>query len=165
MSAVNYHRRYHDNFERIKEAVEKGTVGKVEMINMVARDPNDPHEDYIPASGGLFKDMSVHDIDMARYLSKSNVKSVYCQGANFYSEMIKRNGDKDSGSISFQMENDVLCSLMITRRCKSGYDQRLELYGSEGTLRNGNNPLNNVEYWDKDGLHRDLCHYMFPTYY
>jgi len=71
------------------------------MINMVARDPHDPHEDYIPASGGLFKDMSVHDIDMARYLSRSEVDSIYCQGANFYSEMIERNGDKDSGSISF----------------------------------------------------------------
>jgi len=73
MTAVNYHRRYHDNFERIKEQVESGAVGKVEMIRMVARDPTDPHEDYIPASGGLFKDMSVHDIDMARYLSQSEV--------------------------------------------------------------------------------------------
>lgn len=122
MTAVNYHRRYHDNFERIKEQVMKGAVGNVEMINMVARDPTDPHEHYIPASGGLFKDMSVHDIDMARYLSQSEVESVYCQGANMYSEMIKRNGDQDSGSISFQMKNNVLCSLLITRRCKSGYD-------------------------------------------
>jgi len=75
---VNYHRRYHNNFERIKEIVESGKIGKVEMIKMVARDPVEPHEIYIPASGGLFKDMSVHDIDMARYLSKSEVETVYC---------------------------------------------------------------------------------------
>lgn len=135
------------------------------MISLVARDPKDPTAEYIRASGGLFKDMSVHDIDMARYLSQSNVKSVYCQGANYYSDVIKECGDQDSGSISFQMENDVICSLLITRRCKSGYDQRLELYGSEGTLRNNNNPLNHTELWDEKGIHRDLCHYMFPTYY
>jgi len=69
MSAVNYHRRYHNNFARIKDMVMEGKVGNVEMINMVARDPTEPHEIYIPASGGLFKDMSVHDIDMARYIS------------------------------------------------------------------------------------------------
>lgn len=78
MSAVNYHRKYHDNFERIKEQVEQGAVGKVEMISLVARDPCDPTAEYILSSGGLFKDMSVHDIDMARYLSKSNVRSIYC---------------------------------------------------------------------------------------
>lgn len=69
MTAVNYHRRYHDNFMRIKQAVSNGDIGKVEMINMVARDPEDPHEEYIPASGGLFKDMSVHDFDMAMHLA------------------------------------------------------------------------------------------------
>jgi len=63
------------------------------------------------------------------------------------------------------MKNNVLCSLLITRRCVSGYDQRLELYGSEGTLRNANNPLSHTELWNGEGLHKDLCHYSFPTYY
>jgi myo-inositol 2-dehydrogenase/D-chiro-inositol 1-dehydrogenase len=69
MTAVNYHRRYHNNFERMKEMISQGKIGKVEQINMVARDPVEPHEIYVLASGGLFKDMSVHDIDMARYVS------------------------------------------------------------------------------------------------
>ena len=122
MSAVNYHRKYHNNFERIKEMVVKGKVGNVEQINMVARDPTEPHEIYVLASGGLFKDMSVHDIDMARYISQSEVKTVFCQGGNLYSELLKKCGDSDSGTISFKFNSGVLGTLHITRRCKSGYD-------------------------------------------
>lgn len=165
MSAVNYHRRYHNNFARMKDMVMEGKVGTVEMINMVARDPTEPHEIYIPASGGLFKDMSVHDIDMARYISQSEIKNVYCQGGNLYSEMIERNGDCDSGTISFTFKSGVLGTLHITRRAKSGYDQRLEVYGSEGTLRNNNNGYNDVEYWNEHSISKDLGKYMFPAYY
>lgn len=90
---------------------------------------------------------------------------MYCQGGNLYSDMIKRNGDCDSGTISFTFKSGVLGTLHITRRAKSGYDQRLEVYGSEGTLRNSNNGLNDVEYWNKDGISKDLGKYMFPSYY
>lgn len=132
---------------------------------MVARDPKEPHQAYIQPSGGLFKDMSVHDIDMARYISGSEVQTVFCQGANLYSQLLKQEGDCDSGTISFQMKSGVLGTLHITRRAKSGYDQRLEVYGSEGTVRNDNNRCNDVEWWTQEGRQMDNGPYYFPEYY
>jgi myo-inositol 2-dehydrogenase/D-chiro-inositol 1-dehydrogenase len=90
---MNYHRRYHGNFERMKNRVENGDIGEVEMINLVARDPSEPHWDYLQWSGGLFKDMSVHDLDMARYIAKSPIKSIFANGANLFSENIKKAND------------------------------------------------------------------------
>ena len=106
---VGFNRRFDHNFMAIKENIDKGLIGKLELIQITSRDPEPPPISYVKVSGGLFCDMMIHDFDMVRYLSSSNPKSVTAIGDALVNPKIKTEGnDIDTAIVSIELENGAL---------------------------------------------------------
>lgn len=131
---VGFNRRFDHNFEAVKEAVVKGKIGKPEIIKITSRDPEPPSIDYIKVSGGMYLDMTIHDFDMARFLTGCDAKEIYVQSANRVDPLIGKAGDVDTAVLTLKMEDDTLVVIDNCRRSAYGYDQRVEVFGSEGMV-------------------------------
>lgn len=129
---VGFNRRFDHNFEALQQAVAAGKVGKPEIIKITSRDPEPPGIDYVKVSGGMFLDMTIHDFDMARFLAGCDATEVYVQAANLVDPAIGEAGDVDTAVITLQMENGAIAVIDNCRKAVYGYDQRAEVFGSEG---------------------------------
>lgn len=148
-----FNQRLDPNFQEVKQAVLKGRIGKLRSIHIISRDPGPPPIPYIKASGGLFLDMTIHDLDMARYLVGDEVKEVFARGYNHVDPAIGEAGDIDSAYLVLTFNNEVTVMIENSRHASYGYDQRLEVFGSEGMMK-AENPLKTTNYlMDKDGVH------------
>lgn len=148
-----FNQRLDPNFQEIKQAVLKGRIGKLRSVHIISRDPGPPPIPYIKASGGLFLDMTIHDLDMARYIVGEEVKEVYAKGYNLVDPEIGKAGDIDSGYLMLTFNNDVTVLIENSRHASYGYDQRLEVFGSEGMMK-AENPLKTTNYLlDQHGVH------------
>ena len=141
---IGFNRRFDPSFRAIRERVQAGEIGAVEQVIISSRDPEPPQPHFLAASGGLFRDMTIHDFDMARYLV-GDIAEVHAFGAVLVDQAFTDAGDIDSAMITLRARSGALVSINNTRRCVYGYDQRLEVFGAKGMLLAGNRTANTVQ--------------------
>ena len=131
---VAFNRRFDPNFQLLKQQCDQGIVGDVEMISIISKDPSPPPVDYIKVSGGLFRDMTIHDFDMARFILSEEITEVSAQASCLVDPEIGKAGDIDSAMITLKTASGKLAQIVNSRRASYGYDQRIEIHGSKGML-------------------------------
>jgi myo-inositol 2-dehydrogenase / D-chiro-inositol 1-dehydrogenase len=134
---VGFNRRFDPSFREVKERIAAGDIGRLEQLIIVSRDPAPAPREYLAASGGLFRDMTIHDFDLARFFL-GEIAEVYATGANVVADYIAELGDIDSAVVVLRGIDGVLCHITNSRHSVFGYDQRLEAFGSAGMLSVGN---------------------------
>jgi myo-inositol 2-dehydrogenase/D-chiro-inositol 1-dehydrogenase len=153
---VGFNRRFDPNFAGIKNAVVEGKAGVPHIIKITSRDPQPPNIDYVKISGGIFLDMTIHDFDMARFLAGSEVTEVYAKANVLVDSAIGDAGDVDTAVITMTFESGAIGVIDNSRKAVYGYDQRVEVFGSEGMIAAANNRYDNNSYLNKDGEHLAL---------
>ena len=151
---VGFHRRFDPDFTALKTAIDEGRIGDVEMITLTSRDPYQPSPDYIRTSGGLFRDMTIHDFDVARWLLGEEIRTVQAVASVLTDPAIAELGDFDSGTVLLATASGRQCTITNTRRASYGYDQRIEVHGSLGAVSAGNRHRTNIEIATADGYLR-----------
>jgi myo-inositol 2-dehydrogenase/D-chiro-inositol 1-dehydrogenase len=150
--ALGFNRRYDPSFRRLRREVAEGRVGAVEVVSITSRDPAPPPVAYIGRSGGLFRDMMIHDLDMARWLVGEEPTTVYARGSALVDPAIGAAGDIDTAVVVLETASGRLCQITNSRRCTYGYDQRIEVFGAAGMVRAGNHTATSVEVADASGF-------------
>ena len=136
---IGFNRRYDPAHNSLKQNLLKGKIGKLEKIIITSRDPEPPSIEYLKASGGLFKDMMIHDFDLARfYTGKDDIVSIFATGQRFSDRKLKKINDLDLATVVMKTKKGVLCVITNSRHCSFGYDQRIELFGSKGMIISDN---------------------------
>jgi myo-inositol 2-dehydrogenase / D-chiro-inositol 1-dehydrogenase len=143
---VGFNRRFDASFKALRDRIQAGEIGKLEQVVITSRDPGPPPLAYIERSGGLFRDMTIHDFDMARYLM-GDMHAVNAVGGNLVDPAIGRAGDIDSAMLSLVAKSGALCQINNSRRCAYGYDQRVEAFGDKGMLQAGNQRPTTLSFW------------------
>jgi len=153
---VGFNRRFDPNFLKIKQLVVEGKIGDPHILKITSRDPAPPPAQYSAVSGGMFMDMTIHDFDMARYITGSEVTEVYAKTSVLVDPEIGKAGDIDTAIITLSFANDAIGVIDNSRKAVYGYDQRVEIFGSKGMLCADNNFPENHSYYASDGVHRSL---------
>jgi myo-inositol 2-dehydrogenase / D-chiro-inositol 1-dehydrogenase len=147
---VGFNRRFDPTFTDIRQRVAAGEIGRLEQLTIVSRDPAPPPPAYLAASGGLFRDMTIHDFDMARFFL-GEVTEVHALGANLTEPWIAEAGDIDSAVVTLRGAGGELGQIVNSRRCAFGYDQRLDAFGAQGMLSAGNQTATSVRHFGASG--------------
>jgi myo-inositol 2-dehydrogenase/D-chiro-inositol 1-dehydrogenase len=153
--AIGFNRRYDPSFRRVKAGIDAGEIGDVESVLIVSRDPAPPPVAYVARSGGMFRDMTIHDFDMARWLLGEEPVEIAAHGSCLVDAAIGAAGDIDTAAITLRTAGGRLCQIVNSRRAAFGYDQRIEVCGARGMLRAGNRRSTSVERAGADGYRRD----------
>jgi myo-inositol 2-dehydrogenase/D-chiro-inositol 1-dehydrogenase len=135
---IGFNRRFDANFARVRHAVVSGEIGTPRLMHIVSRDPAPPPISYVRVSGGMFMDMTIHDFDMARFLIGDEVEEVYTAGAVMVDPQIGAAGDLDTALIVLRFKNGVIGTIDNSRQAAYGYDQRVEILGSRGSIATAN---------------------------
>ena len=162
---LGFQRRFDPNFRALHRRLIGGEIGPIETMHVISHDPGPPPLDYIKVSGGLFKDMTIHDFDIARWMLGEEVSSVYATASNLVDPAIGEAGDVDMAKIVLKTASGRICVISNTRRSGYGYDQRVELYGAKGRLAAGNMTETTVEAWTEGGAAADRFENFFLTRY
>jgi myo-inositol 2-dehydrogenase/D-chiro-inositol 1-dehydrogenase len=149
---IGFNRRFDPHFSALKEALAAGRVGAVEMVSITSRDPGPPPAAYVAVSGGLFRDMMIHDLDLARWLLGEEPEAVFATGACLIEPEIGRLGDVDSALVMLRTGSGRLCQISCSRRSGFGYDQRIEVLGTAGMLQVHNVPQTMLVVADDAGI-------------
>ncbi len=152
---IGFNRRFDPNFAALEQRLRAGAVGDVEIVTILSRDPAPPPVSYIARSGGLFRDMMIHDFDMARFLLGEEPVEVQAIGSSLVDPAIGQAGDVDTAVVQMRTASGKLCQISNSRRATYGYDQRIEVHGSKGLLRAGNVHETTVEIANGEGLRAD----------
>ncbi len=152
---IGFNRRFDPNFASLRERVANGSIGNVELVTIISRDPAPPPLAYVKTSGGLFRDMMIHDLDMARFLLGEEPVEVHAVGSALVDPAIGRAGDVDTASVILKTASGKICQISNSRRATYGYDQRIEVHGSKGMLRAGNIHETTVELANDEGFRGD----------
>jgi myo-inositol 2-dehydrogenase/D-chiro-inositol 1-dehydrogenase len=152
---IGFNRRFDPNFASLKRRLNDGAVGDVEMVTIMSRDPGPPPIAYIERSGGLYRDMMIHDFDMARFLLGEEPVVVHALGSVLVDPAIGKAGDVDTAMVMLRTASGKLCQISCSRRATYGYDQRIEVHGSGGMIRAGNIHETTVEIAGKTGFTSD----------
>jgi myo-inositol 2-dehydrogenase/D-chiro-inositol 1-dehydrogenase len=162
---VGFNRRYDPSFAALKNEINAGKIGKVEMVTITSRDPSPPPASYIKVSGGIFRDMTIHDFDMARWLLGEEPVEVFATGSCQVDPAIGQAGDIDTATIILKTASGKLCQISNSRRASYGYDQRIEVHGEKGMLQAGNVTATTVVCADASGVHNDKpVHFFLERY-
>ncbi|RCK50656.1 inositol 2-dehydrogenase [Thalassospira profundimaris] len=148
---VGFNRRFDPSFARVHAEIRAGNVGDVELVQITSRDPGAPPVDYIKRSGGLFRDMMIHDFDMARFLLGEEVTEVFATGAVLTDPAIKETGDVDTATATLRTASGKMAVITNSRRATYGYDQRVEVHGSKGMVQAENHRATSVTIANGDG--------------
>ena len=162
---IGFNRRYDPNFKAVHHAVAEGNIGDLEMVKITSRDPGPPPIEYINVSGGLFRDMMIHDFDLARWLLGEEPIEVFASASCLVDPEIGGAGDVDTAVVTMKTESGKLCQIDNSRRAVYGYDQRMEVFGSGGMAKADNMQTNTVEVWDGDRVSREKPPYFFLERY
>ncbi len=162
---VGFNRRFDPSFAKVQEKVSSGEIGNLHVIRVISRDPAPPPIEYVSSSGGLFMDMTIHDFDMVRFLSGSEVKEVHAYGAALVDPQIGRNGDIDTAVISLKFSNGALGIIENSRKAVYGYDQRVEVFGSKGAAIVDNDRSSSTIILNDSGTMQDNPLYFFLERY
>ena len=149
---VGFNRRFDHNFAAIRKAYDDGRIGGAHILKITSRDPEPPNPKYIAVSGGIFLDMTIHEFDMAAFLTNSDVQEVYVNSAVLVDPEIGKQGDVDTAIITLKMSNGALAVIDNSRRAAYGYDQRAELFGSKGMVATSNDTLSSAVVSDANGV-------------
>lgn len=162
---LGFNRRFDPNFAQVRSLVINGSVGDPHIVKVTSRDPAPPPLEYVAVSGGLFLDMTIHDFDMARFITGSEVTEVYVKGDALIDPRIKEYSDVDTAVIVLSFANGAIGVIDNSRKAVYGYDQRLEVFGSKGMAKAENNTPDNVISLDASGTHSGLpLHFFLERY-
>ena len=162
---IGFNRRFDPNFASIRKRISEGAIGTVELVQITSRDPGPPPVSYIERSGGLFRDMMIHDFDMARFILGEEPVAVSAFGASLVDPAIGRAGDVDTAVVILQTKSGKVCEISNSRRATYGYDQRVEAHGSNGMVAAGNVRETTVEYAGTQGYTVDKALNFFLERY
>ncbi len=162
---VGFNRRFDPNFKRAQELVASGAIGEPQLLRITSRDPAPPPIEYIKVSGGIFLDMTIHDFDMARFLIGDEVEEIYAAGGVMVDPAIGEAGDIDTALITLKYRNGVLGAVDNSRQAVYGYDQRVEVFGSEGVVIVGNVKPDTAVLTNIHGEHSAKPVYFFVERY
>jgi myo-inositol 2-dehydrogenase/D-chiro-inositol 1-dehydrogenase len=162
---LGFNRRYDPHFAALKQRIDDGAIGDLESIHIINHDPAAPSPHFIPTSGGLFKDFTIHDLDMARWLLGEEPVEVFATASCLVDPEIGRLGDVDTARTVLRTGSGRLCVISNTRRSGYGYDQRIEAYGSKGMAMAGNVANDTVCTLDERGVIMAPIAYAFPQRY
>jgi myo-inositol 2-dehydrogenase/D-chiro-inositol 1-dehydrogenase len=151
---VAFNRRFDPNFAGMQARIVAGEVGNVELVTILSRDPSAPPIDYIKSSGGIFRDMMIHDLDMARFLLGEDPVSLHATGSCLVDPAIGEAGDFDTAAVTLRTASGKICQINNSRRASYGYDQRVEIHGSKGMIRADNILESSVEVATENGFRR-----------
>lgn len=163
---VGFNRRFDPTIQKMKTAIDAGDVGNVEIIVITSRDPSPPPVDYVRTSGGYFRDSTIHDLDLARWLMDEEVVEVSAFGSNLVDDAIRDAGDFDTAVTTLKSATGKLCVINNSRRAVYGFDQRVEIFGSKGMLQTANQMESGLLRWSADGTaHQDRLKLFFLERY
>lgn len=149
---VGFNRRFDHSFAAIRKAYDDGKIGEAHILKITSRDPEPPNPAYIKVSGGIFLDMTIHDFDMACFLTDSDVEELYVNSAVLVDPAIGEQGDVDTAIITMKMANGALAVIDNSRKAAYGYDQRAELFGSKGMVATSNDTVSSAVISNADGV-------------
>jgi len=162
---VGFNRRFDPHFAAVRKAIDDGAIGTVEMVTITSRDPGPPPLDYIARSGGIFRDMTIHDFDMARFLLGEEPVAVSAHASVLVDKKIGEAGDFDSVSVILETASGKQAVISNSRRATYGYDQRIEVHGSKGMVAAENQRPVSIELANDKGYTRPPLHDFFMTRY
>ncbi len=162
---VGFNRRFDPHFRAVRAEIDKGSIGDVEMVVITSRDPGAPPVDYIKRSGGIFRDMTIHDFDMARFLLGEEIEDVVATAAVLVDPEIGKAGDFDSVQVMLRTKSGRQAVISNSRRATYGYDQRIEVHGSKGMAAAENQRPVSIEVANGNGYTRPPLHDFFMTRY
>ncbi len=162
---VGFNRRFDPSFAELHRRIAAGAIGTVEQVIITSRDPAPPPISYVKVSGGLFRDMTIHDFDMARWMLGEEPNEVFAYGANLVDQAIGAAGDIDSAMVLLRTPSGRMAHINNCRRANYGYDQRVEVFGSAGRLLAGNRTPTTVELADGQAVASDKpLHFFLERY-
>ncbi|HEX2554557.1 MAG TPA: inositol 2-dehydrogenase [Microvirga sp.] len=163
---IGFNRRFDPNFSALRQRLGDGEVGEVELVTILSRDPGPPPLSYIATSGGLFRDMMIHDLDMARFLLLGDEPAeVHAVGSSLVDKGIGEAGDVDTAAVLLKTKAGRIVQISCSRRATYGYDQRIEVHGSKGMIRAGNIHRTTVEVANASGITADPVQDFFLERY
>ena len=149
--ALGFNRRFDPNFASVQARVAAGELGKLEQLIIISRDPAPAPQEYIAVSGGIFRDMTIHDFDMARFFIP-NIVEVSAIGTNSFCDYIKAENDFDNVTVTLRGSQDEIVTIVNSRHASFGYDQRIEAFGEKGMLVASNVQANTVKSYTADSV-------------
>jgi myo-inositol 2-dehydrogenase/D-chiro-inositol 1-dehydrogenase len=152
---VGFNRRFDPHFATLKYRLDAGEIGPLELLTIISRDPAPPPPAYVVTSGGLFRDMMIHDLDMARFLLTEEPIELHAYASCLIDPAIGGAGDVDTAVVTLRTGSGKLCQISNSRRATYGYDQRIEAHGAKGLLRAGNVVATTVELANASGCATD----------
>ncbi len=152
LALVGFNRRFDPSIGGLGRAVRAGEIGALESVIITSRDPGPPPIDYIKVSGGLFRDMMIHDFDIAHWLLGGVPAEVFARGACRVDPAIGKAGDIDTAAVTLVAADGTVAHITNSRRAVYGYDQRVEAFGAEGMLRAGNRTETTLSHWTGAGV-------------
>ena len=162
---IGFQRRYDPTFNAAKERILKGEIGEPEMLVVTSRDPGAPPVDYIKRSGGIFRDMLIHDFDIFRWILDDDAATLYATGSVLTDPAVGTAGDIDCTAVTIRTKKGRLCQINTTRRAAYGYDQRFEVIGSKGMLQANNHRPTEVVASTAANVSVDLPEHFFLERY
>jgi myo-inositol 2-dehydrogenase / D-chiro-inositol 1-dehydrogenase len=162
---LGFHRRFDPHHRLLREEVRRGRIGAIEQIRIVSRDPTPPPIEYVRRSGGIFRDMMIHDLDQCRALLGREFSKVFAVGSVLIDPQIQDAADFDTATATLWTKDGVTCTIQNSRRCSYGFDQRIEIFGSKGRLALDNVPITNTSVFDESGLVTPCLPRHFPQRY
>ena len=162
---TGFNRRFDPNFAALRARIQSGAIGAVELVTITSRDPSPPPLSYIERSGGLFRDMMIHDFDMARFLMGEEFIRLHAVGSALVDPEIGTAGDVDTAAVILTTASGRICQISNSRRASYGYDQRIEVHGTSGMLRAENQLESTVEIATEAGFRRDPAQHFFLERY
>ena len=151
---LGFNRRFDPSFRALRQKLQAGEIGNLETLHIISHDPAPPPVSYIKVSGGLFKDMTIHDFDMARWLLAEPIVEVYAMAACLVDPAIGAADDIDTAKVLLRTASGRIALISNSRRSGYGYDQRIEAFGSEGSVRADNLTTTTVAVWGEEGATR-----------
>ena len=162
---IGFQRRFDPTFSALKTRLDSGEIGDPEMLVVTSRDPGAPPVDYLKRSGGIFRDMLIHDFDIFRWILDDDAASVYATGSVLTDPAVGSVGDIDSTAVTLRTRRGRLAQINTSRRAAYGYDQRFEVLGSRGMLQAGNHRPTEVTLSSADSVSCDLPEHFFLERY
>jgi myo-inositol 2-dehydrogenase/D-chiro-inositol 1-dehydrogenase len=162
---IGFNRRFDPSFAALQKRLREGTVGSIELATIISRDPAPPPAEYVKSSGGIFRDMMIHDLDLARFLVGEEFVVVNALGSALVDPKIGDEGDCDTAAVQMQTASGKIAVITNSRRAAYGYDQRIEVHGSKGMLRAGNIHNTTVEAATAEGFMADPILHFFTERY
>jgi myo-inositol 2-dehydrogenase/D-chiro-inositol 1-dehydrogenase len=151
---VGFNRRFDPSFRALRQKLQAGAIGNLETLHIISHDPAPPPVSYIKVSGGLFKDMTIHDFDVARWLLAEPIVEVYAMAACLVDPAIGATEDVDTAKVLLRTASGRMALISNSRRSGYGYDQRIEAFGSGGSVRVDNLTTTTVAVWGEEGATR-----------